>query len=87
MADDPREEREIEARRAVAGRFGFVLGCIAAAIAAIINLVRLRHWSTFGVALAVLMAALNVPLGIIFGLVGEWMSRPSRRPPTDRSGR
>lgn len=87
MADDPREREEIEARRAIAGRFGFVLGCIAAAIAAIINLVRLRHWSTIGVALAVLMAALNIPLGIVFGLVGEWMSRGSRRPPDGRGRR
>ncbi len=81
MADDPHEEDEIAARKAVAGRFGFVLGCIAAIIAAIINLVRLPRWSPVGIALALLMAALNVPLGIIFGLVGERMSRGDRRPP------
>ncbi len=84
MADDPHEEDEIAARKAVAGRFGFVLGCIAAAIAAIINLVRLPRWSPVGIALALLMAALNVPLGIIFGLVGERMSRGARRPPGGR---
>ena len=87
MADDPQNQHEIEARKAVAGRFGFVLGCIAAVIAAIINLVRLRHWSTIGVALAILMAALNVPLGVVFGLIGERMSRSSGRPPADRGRR
>lgn len=80
MADDPNDRQEIEARKAVAGRFGFALGCIAALIAAIINLVRLPHWTATGVALALLMAALNIPLGIVFGLLGERMSRGGRGP-------
>ncbi len=69
---------DVSARKAVAGKFGFVLGCIAAVIAAIINLTRLPSWSVSGVLLAVLMAALNVPLGIMFGLFGEWLTRGSR---------
>lgn len=80
MAEDPNERDEIEARKAVAGRFGFVLGCVAALIAAIINLVRLPRWSATGVALALLMAALNIPLGIAFGLLGERLSRGSGPP-------
>ncbi len=70
---------DIPTRKAIAGKFGFVLGCVAAVIAAIINLTRLPRWSVSGVLLAVLMAALNVPLGIGFGLLGEWLTRGSTR--------
>ena len=74
--EEERRAREIAARKNVAGRFGFVLGCIAAAIAAVINLTRLpRPFRAATIVLGLLMAALNVPLGIGFGLLGEWMSR------------
>jgi len=77
--DDPR----IKARQNVAGRFGFILGCIAAASAIGINLYRApRPWDVVAVILAVLMAALNMPLGIMLGLLGEKITRPKRnRPP------
>jgi hypothetical protein len=67
----------IKTRQSVAGRFGFVLGCIAAVAAAAINLYRApRPFSLASVALAVLMAALNIPFGIALGLLGERMTRP-----------
>jgi hypothetical protein len=76
--DDPR----IKARQSVAGRFGFILGCIAAASAIGINLYRApRPWDPMAVILAVLMAALNLPLGIMLGLLGEKITRPKRPGP------
>lgn len=67
----------IKTRQNVAGRFGFVLGCIAAIFAATINLWRApRPFTLASVALAVLMAALNVPFGIALGLLGERITRP-----------
>lgn len=76
--DDPR----IKARQSVAGRFGFILGCIAAATAIGINLYRApRPWDWLAVMLAVLMAALNMPLGIMLGLLGEKLTRPRRNKP------
>ena len=76
--DDPR----IKARQNVAGRFGFILGCIAAASAIGINLYRApRPWDPMAVVLAVLMAALNMPLGIMLGLLGEKITRPKRPGP------
>jgi hypothetical protein len=67
----------IKTRQNIAGRFGFVLGCIAAAAAATINLWREpRPLSLASIALAVLMAALNIPLGIAMGLLGERITRP-----------
>jgi hypothetical protein len=69
---------EIKARQAAAGRFGFLLGCIAALVAAAINLYRApKPLSAGPVIIAVLMAALNIPLGIGFGLLGERMTRPT----------
>jgi hypothetical protein len=77
MAHDRDREKEIKARKSVAGRFGFILGCVAAIVAVAINLYRApRPFTLSSVSLAVLMAALNVPLGIAFGLLGEVMSRP-----------
>ena len=71
--DDPR----IKARIDVAGRFGFALGCIAAIAAVTINLIRApRPYSFISLLLAVLMAALNVPFGIMLGLLGERLTRP-----------
>jgi hypothetical protein len=70
-------DANIKARQSVAGRFGFILGCVAAVAAAALNLFRLpRPWDTTSAMLAVLMAALNIPLGIAFGLLGERLSRP-----------
>jgi O-antigen/teichoic acid export membrane protein len=74
------DDGDVKARQGVAGRFGFILGCVAAVAAAALNLYRLpRPWAATSVVLAVLMAALNVPLGIAFGLLGEWLSRPSKK--------
>lgn len=73
--DDPR----IKARQNAAGRFGFALGIIAAAAAIAINLWNApRPWEWTGLALAILMAALNVPLGIFLGLMGEKLTRKKR---------
>jgi hypothetical protein len=75
----PNNDRDalIKARQNLAGRFGFVLGCIAAVAAATINLWRVpRPVSLTSVALAVLMAALNIPFGIALGLIGERITRP-----------
>ena len=70
----------IKTRQNIAGRFGFVLGCVAAVAAATINLYRApRPFSLASVALAVLMAALNIPFGIALGLLGERMTRPPER--------
>ena len=79
-AQDPRAA-EIAARKQVAGRIGFTMGCIAAAIAVTINVMRAPRPITWGlVALIVLVAALNIPLGIGMGLLGERLSRrPSDR--------
>jgi hypothetical protein len=74
--DDPR----IKARIDAAGRFGFTLGCVAAVAAVTINLIRApRPYSLIGLLLAVLMAALNVPFGIMLGLLGERLTRPKEK--------
>ena len=71
-------EAEIKARQNTAGRFGFVLGCATALVALSINLWRApRPWSWDAVALAVLLACLNIPLGIALGLLAERISRDS----------
>jgi hypothetical protein len=75
----PEAEREaaIKARQNVAGKFGFILGCIAAVIAVTMNVMRApRPMSFLSLALAVLMAALNMPIGIMLGLLGEKVTRP-----------
>ena len=73
-----REQAElIKARQNTAGRFGFVLGVLAALTALGINLWRApRPLGWQSIVVATLMAALNVPLGIAFGLIGERMTRP-----------
>ena len=74
--DDPRIKARIEA----AGRFGFTLGCIAAVPAVTINLIRApRPYSFISLLLAVLMAALNIPFGIMLGLLGERLTRPKEK--------
>jgi hypothetical protein len=75
--DDPR----IKARIDAAGRFGFTLGCVAAVAAVTINLIRApRPYSAISLILAVLMAALNVPFGIMLGLLSERLTRPKNKP-------
>lgn len=72
---DP-EEHETDQRINAAGRFGFVLGCIAAVVAFGISLFRApKPLLPMTVVTAALMAAMNVPLGIAMGLVGERMTR------------
>ena len=74
--DDPRIKARIEA----AGRFGFTLGCIAAVAAVTINLIRApRPYSFISLLLAALMAALNIPFGIMLGLLGERLTRPKEK--------
>jgi hypothetical protein len=77
MRTKPDADAEIKARKAVAGKFGFTLGCIAAAAALGVNLYRApKPLALAPVLLALLMAALNVPFGIGIGLMGEWLTRP-----------
>jgi len=79
MADehDPRLA-SVRERKQVAGRIGFGMGCVAAAVAAIINFLRAPRPLTLGlVILILLMAALNIPIGIALGLLGERVTRRS----------
>ena len=67
---------EIDARKSAAGRFGFILGCVAAVLAFGIELfVAPKPLQSMTIVTAGLMAALNVPLGIVLGLIGERMTR------------
>jgi hypothetical protein len=67
---------EILQRKNVAGRVGLLLGCLAAVIAATLNLVRAPRPLSMGVILlSVLIAALNIPLGIGLALLVERLSR------------
>jgi hypothetical protein len=67
---------ELQARRQTGGRIGFAMGCVAAVVAAAINLYRAPRPITAGIgALIVLIAALNIPLGIAVGLLGERLTR------------
>jgi hypothetical protein len=67
---------QLDARRQTAGRVGFIMGCVAAIVAAAINFVRAPRPLSPGIAvLIVLVAALNIPLGIAIGLLGERLSR------------
>jgi len=76
MRNERDTNAEIRARQNAAGRFGFTLGCVAAVLALALNLYRApRPLDVMTIVLAVLMAALNIPLGIAFGLVGEKLSR------------
>jgi hypothetical protein len=78
MADrrKPDDDAELRARKQTAGRVGFAMGCIAALVAAAINFVRAPRPVSPGITLLiVLVAALNIPLGIAIGLLGERLSR------------
>ena len=73
---DAQSSPEIAQRRNVAGRVGFLLGCLAAVIAATLNLARAPRPLGIGVVLlSVLIAALNIPLGIGLALLVERLSR------------
>jgi hypothetical protein len=75
----PEDDPQVKARVDTAGRFGFALGCLAAIAAIWINFWRSNgEWTWVSMAMAVLMAALNVPLGIMLGLWGEKITRPRR---------
>ena len=70
----------LQARRQTAGRVGFAMGCVAAIVAAIVNFVRAPRPIAAGIALLiVLVAALNIPLGIAIGLLGERLTRRTER--------
>ncbi|HET9425189.1 MAG TPA: hypothetical protein VFO55_07460 [Gemmatimonadaceae bacterium] len=70
------DDGEIERRVNAAGRFGFVLGCVAAVLAFGISMFRApKPVSGLGILTAALMAAINVPLGIAMALLGEKMTR------------
>lgn len=76
---DPLRE-DLHARKEIAGRIGFTMGCIAAVVAATINFVRAPRPLTLSIGLLiVLVAALNIPLGIAMGLLGERVTRSSAR--------
>jgi tetrahydromethanopterin S-methyltransferase subunit C len=69
---------ELQARRQTGGRIGFAMGCVAAVVAVAINFYRAPRPITAGIgALIVLIAALNIPLGIAVGLLGERLTRRS----------
>ena len=73
---DRENEALIKARQNTAGRFGFVVGCCAAVGALSINLwYTARPWGWPSILVAVLLAALNIPLGISLGLLTERMTR------------
>lgn len=79
VAREPHDPVRV-ARRQTAGRLGFAMGCIAAIVAAVINFVRAPRPLSPGIALLiVLVAALNIPLGIAIGLLGERLSRRVER--------
>ncbi|HEY6220799.1 MAG TPA: hypothetical protein VIV65_12170 [Gemmatimonadaceae bacterium] len=72
----PLTDDEVEGRKNAAGRFGFVLGCVAAVLAFGVELfIAPKPLMGLSVLTAGLMAALNVPLGIAIALVGEKMTR------------
>src|SRR4051812_27739016 len=69
-------EQDIENRKAAAGKFGFILGAVAAVLAFGIELfISPKPLTAMSTLTAALMAALNVPLGIALGLLGERMTR------------
>jgi len=79
---NPERDAQIKARQHVAGKFGFLLGCVAAIIAVAINLFRAPRPITFlSLAISVLLAALNMPIGIMLGLWGEKITRPKNLRP------
>jgi Kef-type K+ transport system membrane component KefB len=79
VATDP-HSAHIQARKQLAGRVGFAMGCVAAVVAAVINFARAPRPLSPGILLLiVLMAAMNIPFGIALGLLGERVTRNVRR--------
>jgi len=77
---DPDPPTSIEARQNAAGRAGFVLGCLAAILTSAINLARAPRPLSLGIVLlSLLIAALNIPLGIGLALLVERLSRSQSR--------
>lgn len=73
----PEDDPAIKARQNTAGRTGFILGCVAAVAAVGINLARTpRPYEILSLVIAALMAALNVPFGIMLALLAEKWTRP-----------
>ena len=73
----PEDDPEVKARQNTAGKTGFILGCFAAVAAVTINLVRTEPpYDFLSIVIAVLMAALNVPFGIMLALLAEKWTRP-----------
>jgi hypothetical protein len=73
----PEDDPAIKARQDAAGKTGFILGCFAAIAAVVINLMRTeRSFDFLSLLVAVLMAALNVPFGIMLALLAEKWTRP-----------
>jgi hypothetical protein len=73
----PEDDPAIKARQDAAGRTGFILGCIAAIAAFIVNFTRTeRPYEFLSLLVALLMAALNVPFGIMLALLAEKWTRP-----------
>ncbi|HKW47739.1 MAG TPA: hypothetical protein VJN70_09845 [Gemmatimonadaceae bacterium] len=81
MTTAPNAEGNSQAdRKQAAGRIGFAMGCVAAIVAAALNLYRTPRPITVGIAaLVFLIAALNIPLGIAVGLLGERLTRRAER--------
>jgi hypothetical protein len=78
----PEDDPAIKARQDTAGKTGFVLGCVAAVAALAINLVRSeRPYDFLSLLVAVLMAMLNVPFGIMLALLAEKWTRPKTKGP------
>jgi hypothetical protein len=83
---NPERDAAIKQRQDIAGRTGFIFGVTAAVAAVTIIIVRAEQPFTFlSLTTAVLMAALNMPIGIVLGLFGERVTRPRHlRPPRMR---
>ncbi len=76
----PEDDPAIKARQDAAGRTGFILGCLAAIAALVINLARTeRPYEFLSLVVAILMAALNVPFGIMLALLAEKWTWPKTR--------
>lgn len=73
----PEDDPEIKARQNTAVKAGFILGCLASVAALAVNLARTdRPYDFLSLVIAVLMAALNVPFGIMLALLAEKWTRP-----------
>jgi hypothetical protein len=67
---------DVEYRINAAGRFGFILGCVAAVLAFGIGYFKApKPMTGLAVLTLALMAAINVPLGIAMALFGEKITR------------